>query len=74
MLLFYYYTTYFCMRKGAAYSRPNIISISHSQENVNNILYIITSFSNIFKSFSVTLYNIPYCIFQKLWYYITTKR
>lgn len=54
------------MRKGAAKSHPNMFRISQSIAIVNLILSTIHSFVIVFKIIFVTLYNIPYCIFEKL--------
>jgi len=61
-------------KTGGFDNRPNIFSIPQLPGNVNRKMSKITKFFGLFKKNIDDLYNIPYCISEKLWYYIPTKR
>ena len=60
--------------RGGSDNRPNIISISQSEEKVNGKTVQNDRICVLQKEKLVSLYNIPSCVFEISWYYIDTKR
>ena len=62
------------MENWDGYNRPNILIIPQVKSNVNSHFVKLNKTVSMRKWIYVTLYNIPCCKIQNLWYYITTKR